>query len=67
MLQTSKVVVIQTCALLYMHVAAFPCIPTCHGIMSHLITGGYMIKFERNSFRVQLSARLIALALPRRS
>jgi len=55
--QESKVC-IQTCALLY--IAAFPCIPNCHGIMSHLITGDYVIKFERNSFRVQLSARGIA-------
>ena len=28
--------------------------------MSQLITGNYVIKFERNSFRVQLSARGIA-------
>ena len=55
--QQSKVC-IQTRALLY--IAAFPCIPNCHGIMSHLITGDYVIKFERNSFRVQLSARIIA-------
>jgi len=47
-----------TCALLY--IAAFCCTPDCHGIMSQLITGNYVIKFERNSFRVQLSARGIA-------
>jgi len=39
--------------------------------MSQLITGNYVIKFERNSFRVQLSARGIAtcfaLAQPRLS
>ncbi len=29
--------------------------------MSQLITGDYVIKFERNSFRVQLSARGIAI------
>jgi len=57
-LQQESKVCIQTCALLY--IAAFPCIPNCHGIMSHLITGDYVIKFERNSFRVQLSARGIA-------
>ena len=38
----------------------FPCIPNCPGIMSQLISGNYMIKFERNSFRVQLSAGGIA-------
>ena len=47
-----------TCALLY--IAAFCCTPDCHGIMSQLITGNYVIKFVRNSFRVQLSARGIA-------
>ncbi len=57
-IQQESKVCIQTCALLY--IAAFPCIPNCHGIMSHLITGDYVIKFERNSFRVQLSARGIA-------
>ena len=56
--QQSKVC-IQTFALLY--IAAFPCIPNCLGIMSQLITGDHMIKFERNSFRVQLSARGIAI------
>ena len=45
--QQSKVC-IQTFALLYM--ATFPCIPNCLGIMSQLITGDYVIKFERNSF-----------------
>ncbi len=55
--QQSKVY-IQTCALLY--IAAFPCIPNCPGIMSQLITGKYVVKFERNSFRVQLTARGIA-------
>ncbi len=55
--QQSKVC-IQTCALLY--IAAFCCTPNCHGIVSQLITGNYVIKFERNSFRVQLSARGIA-------
>ena len=54
--QQSKVC-IQTCALLY--IAAFCCTPNCHGIVSQLITGNYMINFER-SFRVQLSARGIA-------
>ena len=29
--------------------------------MSQLITGNYVIKFERNSFRVQLSVRGIAI------
>jgi len=29
--------------------------------MSQLITGDYVIEFERNSFRVQLSARGIAI------
>jgi len=48
----------QTCALLY--IAAFCCTPNCHGIISQLITGNHVIKFERNSFRVQLSARGIA-------
>ncbi len=38
----------------------FPASPNCHGIMSQLITRNYVIKFERNSFRVQLSARGIA-------
>ncbi len=57
-IQQESKVCIQTCALLY--IAAFPCIPNCHGIMSHLITGDYVIKFERNSFRVLLSARGIA-------
>ncbi len=52
--QQSKVC-IQTFALLY--IAAFPCIPNCLGIMDQLITGNYVIKFEKNSFRVQLSAR----------
>ncbi|KAA6426481.1 MAG: hypothetical protein FRX49_03592 [Trebouxia sp. A1-2] len=47
--------------------AAFPCIPNCHCIMSHPITGDYVIKFERNSFEVQLSARVYQLALLRRS
>jgi len=56
--QQSKVC-IQTFALLY--IAAFPCIPNCLGIMSQLITGDDVIKFERNSFRVQLSARGIAI------
>ena len=55
--QQSKVC-IQTCALLY--IAAFCSTPNCHGIVSQLITGNYVIKFERNSFRVQLSARGIA-------
>jgi len=55
--QQSKVC-IQACAWLY--IAAFCCTPNCHGIMSQLITGNYVIKFERNSFRVQLSARGIA-------
>ncbi len=55
--QQSKVC-IQACALLY--IAAFCCTPNCHGIMSQLITGNHVIKFERNSFRVQLSARGIA-------
>ncbi len=55
--QQSKVC-IQTYALLY--IAAFCCTPKCHGIVSQLITGNYVIKFERNSFRVQLSARVIA-------
>ena len=58
MVQQQSKVCIQTCTLLY--IAAFPCIPNCHGIMSHLITGDYVITFERNSFRVQLSARGIA-------
>ncbi len=57
-IQQESKVCIQTCALLY--IAAFPCIPNCHRIMSHLTTGDYVIKFERNSFRVQLSARGIA-------
>jgi len=52
-------VCIQTFALLY--IAAFPCIPNCLGIMSQLITGDYVIKFERKSFRFQLSARGIAI------
>ncbi len=56
--QQSKVC-IQTFALLY--IAAFLCIPNCLGIMSQLITGDYVIEFERNSFRVQLSARGIAI------
>jgi len=56
--QQSKVC-IQTFALLY--IAAFLCIPNCLGIMSQLITGDYVINFERNSFRVQLSARGIAI------
>jgi len=43
-----------------LYIAAFLCIPNCLGIMSQLITGDYVIKFERNSFRVQLSARGIA-------
>ena len=55
--QQSKVC-IQACALLY--IAAFCCTPNCHGIMSQLITENHVIKFERNSFRVQLSARGIA-------
>ena len=48
----------QTCALLY--IAAIYCTPDCHGIVSQLITGNYVIKFERDSFKVQLSARGIA-------
>ena len=44
-------VCIQTCALLY--IGAFCCTPNCHGIVSQLITGNYVI-------RVQLSARGIA-------
>jgi hypothetical protein len=56
--QQSKVDCIQTCALLY--IAAFCCTPNCHDIVSQLITGNYVIKFERNSFRVQLSAKGIA-------
>ncbi len=54
-------VCIQTFALLY--IAAFPCIPSCLGIMSQLqlIIEDYVIKFERNSFRVQLSARGTAI------
>ena len=56
--QATAAVCIQTCALLY--IAAFCCTPNCHGIMSQLITGNYVIKFERISFRVQLSARGIA-------
>ncbi len=55
--QQSKVC-IQTCALLY--IAAFCCTANCHGIVSQLITGNYVIKFKRNSFRFQLSARGIA-------
>ena len=55
-LQQQSKVCIQTFALLY--IAAFLCIPDCLGIMS---TGDYVIKFERNSFRVQLSARGIAI------
>ena len=59
----------QTCALLY--IAAIYCTPDCHGIVSQLITGNYVIKFERDSFKVQLSARGIAtcfaLAQPRLS
>ncbi len=47
--QQSKVC-IQACALLY--IAAFCCTPNCHGIVSQLITGNYVIKLERNSFRV---------------
>jgi len=43
-----------------LYIAAFCCTPNCHGIVSQLITGNYVIKFERNSFRVQLSARGIA-------
>ncbi len=54
-LQQQSKVCIQTFALLY--IAAFPCIPNCLGIMDQLITGNYVIKFEKNSFRVQLSAR----------
>ncbi len=50
---------IQIFALLY--IAAFPCIHNCVGITSQLITGDHVIKFERNSFRVQLSARGIAI------
>ncbi len=57
-IQQQSKVCIQACALLY--IAAFCCTPNCHGIMSQLITGNYVIKFERNSFRVQLSARGIA-------
>ncbi len=57
-IQQQSKVCIQTCALLY--IAAFCCTPNCHGIVSQLITGKYVIKFERNSFRVQLSARGIA-------
>ena len=57
-LQQQSKVCIQACALLY--IAAFCCTPNCHGIMSQLITGNYVIKFERNRFRVQLSARGIA-------
>ncbi len=57
-IQQQSKVCIQTCALLY--IAAFCCTPNCHGIVSQLITGNYVIKFERNSFRVQLSARGIA-------
>ncbi len=53
--QRQSKVCIQTFAMLY--IAAFPCIPKCLGIMSQLITGDSVIKFERNSFRVQLSAR----------
>ncbi len=49
----------QKSAVLY--IAAFPCIPNCRGIMSQLITGDYVIKFERKSFRVQPSARGIAI------
>ncbi len=55
--QQSKVCM-QTCALLY--IAAIYCTPDCHGIVSQLITGNYVIKFERDSFKVQLSARGIA-------
>ena len=63
-LQQESKVCIQTCALLY--IAAFPCIPNCHGIMSQLITENYVIKFERNSFRAQLSARdIFASAQPK--
>jgi len=54
-IQQQSKVCIQACALLY--IAAFCCTPNCHGIMSQLITGNYVIKFERNSFRVQLSTR----------
>ena len=57
-IQQQSKVCIQACALLY--IAAFCCTPNCHGIMSQLITGNYVIKFERISFRVQLSARGIA-------
>ncbi len=35
--------------------------PNCLGIMSQLITGDYVIKFERNSLRAQLSARDITI------
>ena len=57
-LQQQSKVCIQTCALLY--IAAVCSTPNCHGIVSQLITGNYVIKFERNSFTVQLSARGIA-------
>ena len=45
MQQQQSKVCIQTFALLC--IAAFPCIPSCLGIMSQLITEGYVIKFER--------------------
>ena len=62
-IQQQSKVCIQTCAELY--IAAFPCIPNCHCIMSHPITWDYEIKFERNSFRVQLSARGIPTYEPK--
>ncbi len=44
-----------------LYIAAFPCIPNCLEIMSQLITGDDLIKLGRNSFRVQLSVRGIAI------
>ena len=54
-IQQQSKVCIQTFALLY--IAAFSCIPNCLDIMGQLSTGDYVIKFERNSLTVQLSAR----------
>ncbi len=48
----------RTFSLLY--IAAFPCTPNCPGIMSQLITGNYVIEFQRNSFRVQVPASATA-------
>ncbi len=51
------------CIAVYCSISLHPQLPCMIpiGIMSQLITGDYVIKFERNSFRVQLSARGIAI------